>query len=157
MPTTHTVTADLFVRSLVTAGSGRRLEGTMSTLDELTTADELQSFDVTVWGDKVPIGGAVVKSDAVATLLAEVQQLREWANTSDVDLLGFEECTVGTLVEQTRPALALPEMTLVEYRDGEIERVTPHVRDGVVTTVEDHLETLVRDRVDAKSDPMLTT
>lgn len=157
MPTTHTVTADLFVRSLVTAGSGRRLEGTMSTLDELAAGGALQSFDVTVWGDKVPIAGAVVDTDATRSLLDEVQQLREWAGAADADLLGFEECTVGTLVEQSRPALSLPEMTLVEYRDGEIERVTPNVRDGVVTTVEDHLEMLASDRVDATSDPMLTT
>lgn len=157
MPSTHSVTAGLFVRSLVTAGNGRRLEGTLSTLDELAAEDELQSFDVTVWGDKVPIAGGVVETDATAPLLAEVEQLRGWADATGADLLGFEECTVGTLVEQTRPALSLPEMTLVEYRDGEIEQVTPHVRGGVVTSVEDHLETLVSDRVDAKPDPVLTT
>lgn len=157
MASTQPVTAGLFVRSLVTAGNGRRLEGTVTTLTELEAAGELQGVDVTVWGDKLPIGGELVEADATASLLCQVEQLREWARRADADLLGFEECTVGTLVEQSRPALSLPEMTMVEYRDGEIEKVTPHVRDGVITTVEDHLGALGSEEVEAAADPVLTS
>lgn len=156
MPTTQTVTADLFVRSLVPAGNGSRLEGTLSTLSELAAADQLQDFDVRVWGDKVLTNGPVAETDAAGSLLDTVDRLEAWAAEADASLVGFQERTVGSVVDESRPALSLPAMTLVEYRGSDVARVTPHERDGVVTTVEDHLELLGREVADATPDVLLT-
>lgn len=156
MTTRDTVTAELFVRSLAPRGAGPRLEVTLEELSALSSADAIDGYDVHVWGESVPTQGAIAESEPVAELRSTLERLEGWAEEAGADLLGFDERTVGSLVEENREVLSLPEMLLVEYRDGDVDCVTPHRREGVVHTVNDRLGDLRAPEGYAASGPMLT-
>lgn len=151
------MTAELFVRSLVPDGNGTRLEAVLQELSDLARTDALDDYTVRVCGEFVPTAGSMADVDPAASILYTVDRLETWAETENADLLGFGERTMGSLVDEGRSVLSLPGMVLVEYRDGDVDHVTPHRRDGIVRTVEDRLCSLGRSQEQVASGQAVTT
>jgi predicted transcriptional regulator len=130
-----TVRAELFVRSLA-PDSVERQDAVAAGLAALADGGAVDQHAVEIWGNAVPLG-------VDHPLAQRVQRFREWADEEGVALVGLEERSTGTLVDEQRVVVSLPTMALAEYRDGELTSVAPYRRpDGTVCTVDDRLDAL---------------
>lgn len=130
-----TVRVELYVRSLA-PDSGERQDAVAARVAGLSEQEAVDGYEVEVWGNAVPL-------DVDHPLAETVARFREWAREADVELLGLEERSTGTLVDERQVVLSLPTMALAEYRDGDLSCVAPHRRrDGTVCRVDDRLDAL---------------
>jgi hypothetical protein len=132
---------ELFVRSLEPATASPAYEEAVETLAELA-ADEGVTFDLRVWGDRLPLGSACAQTEAVEALHARVRELRAWAAERDTELPGFERVRTDTLVGPAREALRLPPLLLAVYQDEALVAVAPRVERGTHHCVPGTLERL---------------
>lgn len=142
------VTAELFVRSLASRGSGDRQETAAETLAALAGEGAVDHYEVHVWGEAVPV-------DSDHPIARRVTEFRDWAASNGAGLSGVERRTVGSLVDEGRTVTTLPTMALAEYHDGDLASVTPYERDGVVYTVEDRLGALAESDEPARDERLL--
>ena len=132
---------ELFVRSLEPATASPAYEEVVETLAELA-AEEGVTFDLRVWGDRLPLGSACAQTEAVEALHARVRELRTWATEHDTELPGFERVRTDTLAGPAREALRLPPLLLAVYQDEALVAVAPRVERGRHRCVQGTLERL---------------
>jgi hypothetical protein len=132
---------ELYVRSLA-GETAVRHEQVAADLAGLSERGAVDDSTVRVWGREIPAEGDHPLTD-------RVDAFREWADEMAVELVGLEERAKGSLVDDERPVLALPTMTLAEYREDELACVTPYRCGGRLVTVRDRLDALAPDDRDA--------
>lgn len=137
-----TVTLELYVRSLVPRGAGGRLDGILEDLSTLATRSRVDGYEVTVWGDAVGVDGPTSVTRPGAEALATVELFESWADEMGADF-PVRETTRGTVADDPLRVLELPPVALAEYRGDDLTKVTPHLRDDAVTTVGDHVGSLL--------------
>lgn len=134
------VTLELYVRSLAPRGDGGRLDDHLADLCRLAAAG-VADHEVRVWGDAVPVGGPAADTAPAAEALDAVETFAAWADREGAEFPA-SSATRGTLADGSRSVVEVPGMALAEYRDGELARVTPVVREDRVETVADHVASL---------------
>lgn len=132
---------ELYVRSLASETAARR-ERVAADLAALSERGSVDDYTVRVWGKEVPADGDHPLTDRVTAF-------REWAGERGVALVGIEERSRGSLVDDGRPVVTLPTMALAEYRDDDLACVTPYRCGDRVVTVRDRLDAMVPDDHDA--------
>lgn len=139
-----THTAELCVESLHPTGAQPQLEAVVGRLRRLVSADSLDGFDVTVWGDRIGVSTAAAGTEAGESIRATVEDCIDWATENDRT---FRPCfdvrsTSDVITGDEYTVIDLPAMVLVEYVDGAIAHAVPS-SDGTVTeTVSDRLAAL---------------
>ena len=132
---------ELYVRSLEPATASPAQRQAVETLVDLASAEDV-TFDLQVWGDRLPLDSTSARTETVETLHARVRDLRAWAAKRDAELPGFERTHTDTLVGPTREALTLPSLLIAVYRSDELVAVAPRVERGTHYCVTGTLERL---------------
>lgn len=139
--------AELYVRSLLPAGSRAQQTAVLERLGALEADGIVDEYDVHVWGREAPASPSETRTDAGAYALDRVSRFREWAQANGVSMAStFERREVDAeFTDETYRSLRFPTFLLAEYRDDELTCVTPHRTDETVFTVADRLGRLARD------------
>jgi hypothetical protein len=140
----RTATAELWVRSLGQPEAVDQQAELVDRLARLESAGVLDGVDVDVWGDRLILSAATVRTAPGRRFLTRYQRFQDWADRAGATLEPFFE-TTGTVssftgAEHTR--LVFPVHTLSEFDGDEVVHVAPAVVDGEVRTVEDRLAVL---------------
>ncbi|NHN40393.1 hypothetical protein G9C85_01915 [Halorubellus sp. JP-L1] len=135
-------TAELWMRADVPGGGGDRQERLR---ERTTSVDAFADVRTRMVPDRLSLSGVAADSPGGSALRETVMDAREWAVSTGVDLGPYlpisEECSIG--FEEARRVLTFPTVTLVEYDAvDDVARVTPHVDDGRVVSVEARLDAL---------------
>ena len=140
---TATRSLELFVRSLAPEGTGDEQVAVVNQLDRLRESGQIADYSVTVWGNAVTHDSPLAGTDAGEAVLGRVAEFEQWAADEGVSLEQFIQRDVvhSTIRDTTQTVIRLPAMMIAEYEDGELQHVTPHERDEVVT-VQDRLDSL---------------
>lgn len=148
MTTIHnrpTVTLQLCVRSLAPSTERKRLETVIDRLEQLASENRITSFNVTVWGDRMPLDRAP-RTDAGRQLCHLLGLFEQWDDQPGRTIRPFFEThsRTCTLVDATieRREMALPELALAEFYDDKLVWVSPHMESNIHHTVEDHLDAI---------------
>lgn len=137
---------ELFVRSLSADETQPRLEQLIDRLESLDAAGHIATYEIHVWGDRVSRSPIVAQTDAGAFIRNRVIEFREWAADVGVSLPGgFESTSLHSAITgQTHEYITLPSVALAERNgDGRLRAVAPRADEDGVTTVSDHLDSLV--------------
>lgn len=141
------VSVELYVRSLAPRAGGGRLERTVRRLAELDDRDDLAEYQVYVTGKTVPPSPAAAVTEFGVFLHNRVAVFQEWADRTGRSLdCCFERRSVESrFTGERHDAIAVPELLLAEYEDGDLRFVAP-CRDGETqVTVADRLTALEAD------------
>jgi len=142
MGRTDTLTLELYVRSLSADAGTASVGDVLDRLDRLDANDDIDGYDVTVWGDGVSFDERVLATDAARTIRDAVEECRAWAAEGDRSLPGFDERTTECVVTgETHHNISVPTMALVERHDDDVAWVAP-CHDGRAHTVLDRLDRL---------------
>lgn len=143
LDSTQETTVELYVRSLTPRGHSQQ-ESAIERLERLSEAGVLSEFAVEVWGRQVDLSGAAARTDAGQFVLDRVEQFREWARRTGRSVDSFFETrsVESSIRDQEYAALVLPELTLAEYRGGELAFVAPCSDGDAVCTVGDRIDDL---------------
>lgn len=140
-----TVELELCVRSLASPTDQERQEALLDRLEELAREDRISSFDITVWGDQIPLD----REPRTATgrqLYRLLGTFERWADQPGRTIRPFFETrTRGfatTEPGRENQVLSLPAFALAEYHDGQLVWLSPHSRADSSHTVDDHLEAI---------------
>lgn len=147
MTATQQRRAELYVRSL-SSRTGQQ-DDFIEQLRRLSGEGTIASFDVCVWGERVPLSTPAADTMRGQEILDTIARLRQWGRESGASLEPFFTTreTDSTITGETYATLRLPAVLLAERVDGRLVCVRPAERDGTVLTIEDRLETLLaRDR-----------
>jgi hypothetical protein len=140
---------ELYVRSLSAHAETSRLRGVLDRLDRLDTADVIDGYGVTVWGDGVSLDDRVQRVAAARSIRETVEELRAWADATGRDLQGFAvHETRSAMTGEVHRNLTVPTVALVERRDDEVAFVAP-CHDDVTHTVAERLDRLAGGREEA--------
>lgn len=142
---------ELFVRSLSADETQPQLEQLVDRLELLAEAGHVSTYEIHVWGDRVSRSSVVAQTDAGAFIRNRVIEFREWAADNDCSLPGgFESTSMHSAITgQTHEYITLPSVALAERNgDGRLRAVAPRADDEGVTTVSNHLDSLVRNAAD---------
>jgi hypothetical protein len=134
---------ELFVRSLAPEGTGDEQVAVVNQLERLQKSGKIADYSVTVWGTAVTHDSPLAETEAGEEVLGRVAAFEGWAADEGVSLDRFiqRDEVHSTIRDTTQTVIRLPAMMIAEYEDGELQHVTPHERDDVVT-VQDRLESL---------------
>lgn len=140
------VTIELFVRSLSPTAVHERQDELIERLSTLAERGTIADYDVEVWGDAIPLNGATADTTRGKAIRDHVEALRTWGEVNDVELPeGLTPTATTGLLGESREVVRPPTVTLVEYRDGELEAITPRTEEGTTYTVADHLDALANE------------
>jgi hypothetical protein len=131
---------ELFLRSLAPDGAKDRQDAAIARLEQLQRSDAIESYSVTLWGDRF-CPETAARTDCGRSILEKIDRIRKWEETSDVSLVsGFEKRQVGSLVDDPYTVVIPPVISLAVYVDGDLYGVFPCEADGEVCTVTDFLD-----------------
>jgi hypothetical protein len=135
------LTAELWVRADVPLGADDRQERLH---DRAMGVDALADVEARLVPNRLSLSGVAAGTPVGAELRDAIVDARRWAADESVDVDPYlptsEKSSIGD--DRSRRVLTFPSVTLVEYRDGVVAGVTPHVDDGEVVSVEARLEAL---------------
>ncbi|MFC6834964.1 HTH domain-containing protein [Halomarina ordinaria] len=139
----HSETVELYVRSLTASERQVRLDETLDRLARLEAAGELDDVTVHVWGEGVCLSGPAAETPVGRDIRGTVDEFREWAASSDVDLVGFERREARSmLTDECHENLRLPALALAHRTDGDLAFVAPCADGDGCRSVGDHLDSL---------------
>jgi hypothetical protein len=135
---------ELYVRSLLPDGAGKRQDAVIDQLDALEREGEIAGYDVIVWGKQIAPQSAAASTDEGRYILNRVAEFKQWALSNNVSLESFyERRTVeSAAADSATDAIRLPVIGLAEYDGDELAHVAPCTKDGTVHTITDRLERL---------------
>jgi hypothetical protein len=135
---------ELYVRSLLPDGAGKRQDAIIDELDALERDGEIAGYDVIVWGKQIAPQSAAAGTDEGRYILNRVAEFKQWALSNNVSLESFyERRTVDSAVaEAATDAVRLPVVGLAEYEGDELVHVAPCTKGETVHTITDRLERL---------------
>ena len=135
---------ELYVRSLLPDGAGKRQDAIIDELDALERDGEIAGYDVIVWGKQIAPQSAAASTDEGRYILNRVAEFKQWALSNNVSLESFyERRTVDSAVaEAATDAVRLPVVGLAEYEGDELVHVAPCTKGETVHTITDRLERL---------------
>jgi len=135
---------ELYVRSLLPDGAGKRQDTVIDTLDALERDGEIAGYDVIVWGKQIAPESAAANTEEGRYILNRVAEFKQWALSNNVSLESFyERRTVDSAVaDAATDAIRLPVIGLAEYDGEELVHVAPCTEGGTVHTITDRLENL---------------
>jgi hypothetical protein len=135
---------ELYVRSMLPDGAGKRQETVIDTLEELDREDEISGYNVVVWGKQIAPESAAANTEAGRYILNRVAEFKQWALSNNVSLESFYQRTTvdSEVTGESHDAMVLPVMGLAEYDEDELAHVAPCTNGDDVHTITDRLETL---------------
>lgn len=135
---------ELYVRSLLPDGAGKRQDAVIDQLAALEREDEIAGYDIIVWGKQVAPESAAANTDEGRYLLNRIAEFKQWALSNNVSLESFyERRTVDSAVAgDATDAIRLPVIGLAEYDGDELVHVAPCTEGERVHTITDRLENL---------------
>jgi hypothetical protein len=141
---TSTTHIELYVRSMLPDGANERQEAVIDRLERLDDDDEIEGFNVVVWGKQIAPESAAAGTEEGTYILNRVAEFKQWALSNNVSLESFYQTTEveSEVTEEAYDAMVLPVMGLAEYRDGELAHVAPCTEGDIVHTIMDRLERL---------------
>ncbi|WP_435197076.1 HTH domain-containing protein [Natronomonas sp. EA1] len=146
MTAEETVTIELFVRSLSPTAAHERQDELIERLSALAERGTIADYDVEVWGDAIPLNGAAADTPRCKAIRDHVEALRTWGEVNGVELPeGLTPTETSGMLGESREVVRPPTVTLVEYRDGELEAIAPRTEGGTTYTVADHLDSLTEE------------
>ncbi|WP_276272608.1 HTH domain-containing protein [Haloarcula litorea] len=133
---------ELYVRSLLPDGASERQEAVIDQLDRLDREDEIEGYNVVVWGKQVAPESAAANTEEGRYVLNRVAEFKQWALSNNVSLESFYQTTTveSEVTDGAYDAMVLPVMGLAEYNEGELIHVAPCTEGDVVHTIMDRLE-----------------
>jgi hypothetical protein len=142
--TTPTPHIELYVRSMLPDGAHERQEDVIDHLETLDENDQIDGFNVIVWGKQIAPQSAAARTEEGKYILNRVAEFKQWALTNNVSLDSFyQDTTVDSeAAASAYDAKVLPVMGLAEYDGNELVHVAPCTKDDVVHTIMDRLERL---------------
>ncbi|MFC6973835.1 HTH domain-containing protein [Halomicroarcula sp. GCM10025709] len=144
---------ELYVRSMLPDGAHERQEAVLDRLDRLDREDEIEGFNVVVWGKQIAPESAAANTEEGKYILNRVAEFKQWALSNNVSLESFYQSgeVESEVTDEAYDAMVLPVMGLAEYRDGELSHVAPCTEGDVVHTIMDRLEAIEDGRESAVS------
>lgn len=150
------VRIELAVRTLSPEGTGGRQARIVERLGELEAAGAIDEFSVQVWGKRVGLDTVDAETDHAREVVETVDSFREWADRNDLSVGTFFETrrVDNRITDDSYTALELPSMAMAEYRDGDLEWVSPCLdpETGATYPVHDRVETVEETLADPVAD-----
>jgi hypothetical protein len=137
-------TVELYVRSLAPRAARDRQEEVVSQLDRIETREQIDEYEVHVWGSRVDLSSTAIETDAGRFVRERVEAFTEWTTDNGLSTEPFfeEESVDCSITGESYDAVTLPKATLAEYVDGELDFVTPCTDGERDLTVADRLRQL---------------
>jgi len=135
---------ELYVRSLLPDGAGKRQDAVIDKLAALEREGEIAGFDVIVWGKQIAPESAAANTDEGRYILNRVAEFKQWALSNNVSLESFYERRTAdsAVAEDATDAVRLPVIGLAEYDGEELVHVAPCTKGETVHTITDRLDRL---------------
>lgn len=147
------LTAELFVRSLASAGAHAPQTAVLEQLDHLETTGRLATYTVTLWGRGICPEAAGAQTAIGQRILKTIEEFDRWAQRRSLRFpAGFTEREGGSLVtDDSQPVITLPTLCLAVRENGTLRCVAPCANsDGAWThhSIDDCLAELAGEEVD---------
>jgi len=135
---------ELYVRSLLPDGAGKRQEAVLERLDRLERTGEIAGYNIIIWGKQLAPDSAAADTEEGQYILNRVAEFKLWALSNNVSLDSFYQRTAveSEVTGMADDVMILPVMGLAEYRESELTHVAPYVKDEDVHTISDRLDGL---------------
>jgi len=135
---------ELYVRSLLPDGAGKRQEAVIDRLDRLERAGKIAGYNIIVWGKQIAPDSTAGATEEGRYILNRVAEFRLWALSNNVSLDSFYQRTAveSEVTGMAYDTVVLPVMGLAEYRDTELAHVAPYAKGEEVHTISDRLDGL---------------
>ena len=135
---------ELYVRSLLPDGAGKRQDTVIDTLDALERDGEIAGYDVIVWGKQIAPESAAANTEEGRYILNRVAEFKQWALSNTVSVESFYERTAvdSEAADDSLDAIRLPVMGLAEYDGEELAHVAPCTKGETVHTIADRLDSI---------------
>ncbi|MFC6961512.1 HTH domain-containing protein [Halocatena marina] len=146
-------TLELFVRSLSSSDMGVRIDEVLDQLNRLRADGCVDEYTVTVWGERMSTNPITTRTDEGAFIRSRIVEFRQWAHEHDVTLEGgFETRTIHSAITgETHEFITLPSLVLTARHNDTLEWIVPFSgSDGPVTSVWDHLTSLMNEQPDSE-------
>ena len=139
-----TVRLELCVRSLARTDQARQ-DTLIDRLEALAADDRVSSFDVTVWGDQLPLDRSP-RTNTGRRLCHLLGRFEQWADQPGRAIRPFFETRdlASELTDTVRECqvMSLPEFALAEFHDDELVWISPHQNNNSTHSVDDHLDAI---------------
>lgn len=138
------VRVDVFLRSLGSpAGVGYPETTVVETLGELEEMGRIDSYTLSVWGNRIQPAGPYAETAIGRFLLEKVEAFQAWARNTPGAEVPLEFREVSSLVgEETHEELRPPYACLAVYADGDLSAVLPARFGADRMSVQSYLEML---------------
>jgi len=135
---------ELYVRSMLPDGAGKRQDAVIDKLAALEREGEIAGYDVIVWGKQIAPQSAAANTDEGRYILNRVAEFKQWALSNNVSLEAFcQRRTVeSAAADSATDAIRLPVIGLAEYDGDELVHVAPCTEGETVHTITDRLDRL---------------
>lgn len=135
---------ELFVRSLAPETARASQETIIQTLRDLEKTGTLDSVELHVAGECVCPSTAAAETDTGQFLLSRYETFTEWATSQDVELVGFRNrCVDSMLCGDTVTGISFPRLCIAVFERNEVELVAPVSDASETVSVEDTVTRLL--------------
>ncbi|MFB6224158.1 MAG: HTH domain-containing protein [Haloarcula sp.] len=141
LPTPH---IELYVRSMLPNGAHQRQEAVIDQLETLDENDQVEGYNVIVWGQQIAPQSAAARTEKGRYILNRIAEFKQWALTNNVSLESFYQDSQADseVTDSAYDVMTLPVMGLAEYNDTELTHVAPCTDGDIVHTIMDRIERL---------------
>ncbi|WP_340098882.1 HTH domain-containing protein [Salinibaculum salinum] len=132
---------EVYLRSLAPTDIRDTQERIVDRLRTLDDEGRIEGVDYTVCGECVCPSLQTAETDIAKLLLRRYESFEEWADSSDRELVGFEQRDTESLLTGTSvTGIVFPRLTLAEFRSGAVTFVAPSTNGTEQTSVSDRLD-----------------